>query len=153
MEANQFQFRGNFYKQTYGVNMGNPLSCFVANVFVGKMEMDLKERGLLPKTWKRFIDDVFAIVKVNEVDIVLKTINSQHPKIKFTVEREHENKLPFLDVLLTRKNGKIEVSVYRKHTNTDRYTTNDSHCPMNTKKSANSMVYRMCNLPLSAKTI
>ena len=79
--------------------------------------------------------------------------NSQwkEKKTKFTMEREENKKLAFLDMQLTRVNNKIDVSVYRKATNTDQYITNDSNCPVNTKRSAlNIMVYRMCNLPLSA---
>ena len=67
------------------------------------------------------------------------------------MEKEENQKISFLDVTLTRISGKIDISVYRKATNTDRYITNDSFSPINTKRSAfNSMVYRMCRLPLTA---
>ena len=44
-------------------------------------------------------------------------INSQHPNIKFTMEREENQKLPFLDVLLdNHSNQGIITSVFHKKT-------------------------------------
>lgn len=85
------------------------------------------------------------------MDHLINTLNTQHPNIKFTYEKEQNGKLAFLDVILDRNNDKrIDVAVYRKSTNTDRFITNDSFVPKSTKMSAiSSMVYRMCRLPLS----
>lgn len=46
-------------------------------------------------------------------------MNQQNPSIKFIIEEERENQLPFLDVFLT--------LVYRKSTHTDRYINFNSH--------------------------
>jgi hypothetical protein len=52
--------------------------------------------------------------------------------------------------MLKRIGNKIDVSVYRKSTNTDRFITRETFCPKSTKMAAfHSMVYRMCRLPLS----
>ena len=56
-----------------------------------------------------------------------KYLNIQHPKIKFTREEEHNNQISFLDVLVTRRGNKFTTSVYRKPTNTNRYTPFFSH--------------------------
>ena len=153
MEQNFFQYNNKFYKQTFGANMGNPLSCFVANAFLGELELKLKKKGLLPRIWLRYVDDIFAVVKRSEADSLISTLNSQSTTIKFTLDKENENgSLPFLDVLITRVNNKLDFSVYRKPTNTDRYITNDSYRPKSTKLAAfNSMVYRLCKLPLSIR--
>ena len=37
-----------------------------------------------------------------------------HPNINFTVEHENDGKLPFLDVLVSKMNGKFITSVFRK---------------------------------------
>jgi len=153
MQQNFFQYKGKFYKQTFGANMGNPLSCFVANTFLGSIEQKLKDKGLLPRVWVRYVDDVFAVIKKSDEDKLKNILNKQSETIRFTMEEENEKgELPFLDVLVTRKNNKLDFNVYRKPTNTDRYITRDSYCPKSTKLAAfNSMVYRLCRLPLSIK--
>ena len=47
-------------------------------------------------------------------------LNEVHPRVQFTREEEEENKIPFLDVLVTRReNGRLETEVYRKPSNTN----------------------------------
>ena len=58
----------------------------------------------------------------------MRTLNSLHPCLKFTVEKERERSLPFMDVRVTRKE-KLVRSVYRKPTFTGLYTRWDSFCP------------------------
>ena len=54
-----------------------------------------------------------------------------NPHIKFTVETESDNCLPFLDNLLTHESdGNITMSVYTKPTHTDRYLDFFSHHPL-----------------------
>ena len=60
--------------------------------------------------------------------------NSQHPSIKFTIEREAEdNSLPMLDLKLIRENNKITTDIYRKPTHTDQYLQWSSHHPVQQK--------------------
>lgn len=152
MEQNEFQYDNNFYKLKHGTSMGHPLSCFVANAFMGHLETEMHKNNQLPKVWHRYVDDVFTIMRREEVQPFLKLINSQYESIKFTVEFEQNNHLPFLDLLLTRFKHHIDISVYRKPTTTRRYITSDSYCSFNTKMASfRSMINRMCNLPLSAE--
>ena len=50
-----------------------------------------------------------------------KFINNIEESIKFTVEQEIDNAIPFLDVLIVRNNGQLTTKAYRKPTNTTRY--------------------------------
>ena len=48
--------------------------------------------------------------------------------IQFTLEREKDRHLPFLDLNVCRaEQGNLETSVYRKPTHTDKYFAFDSH--------------------------
>jgi hypothetical protein len=43
------------------------------------------------------------------------------PRIKFTVEREKDGILPFMDIHICREKDKLVTKVYRKDTHTNRY--------------------------------
>ena len=47
--------------------------------------------------------------------------------IQFTIEKEEERRLAFLDVLVTCSNDRLSTAVYRKPTHTDRYIPYHSH--------------------------
>jgi hypothetical protein len=67
----------------------------------------------------RFVDDIFALLTSKEkADNVLDYLNKQHPNIKFTVEHEKDNSLPFLDVVIRKTAAGFETTVYRKKTYT-----------------------------------
>jgi hypothetical protein len=144
-----FQFRGKNYKVTKGVNMGNPMSPFIAELFMSKFEMDLKKDNVIPRVWVRYVDDIFAVVKRSKVEETLNMLNSRHPSIKFTVELEENGCLPFLDLWLKRNGRKIYFEIFHKPTSSKRYITSDSHAPHQHKLAAfHSMVHRLCRIPL-----
>lgn len=74
--------------------MGNSLSPFLCNLYVNKLEEKLKLNVNFPRIWRRYVDDVLAVVKRNKIDDVLQLINSVCPKIQFTVEKEEDGKIP-----------------------------------------------------------
>ena len=57
-----FSFEGEFFEQTCGAVMGSPLSPVVANLFMEYFESKaLNSSKLLPKLWKRYVDDTNVI--------------------------------------------------------------------------------------------
>ena len=63
-------------------------------------------------------------------------MNSIEPSIQFTVERETDRKLPFLDTCVHKTiEGKLETDVYRKPTHTDKYLSFNLHHPRSHRKS------------------
>ena len=55
-------------------------------------------------------------------------LNSQSDHIKFTMEVQENDSLPFLDVLITKKTDDfLAHQVYRNKTHTDRYLHAESH--------------------------
>ena len=101
-----------------------------------------------PKTWKRFVVDSFSIIKKNAVETFHNTLNSFDPTIQFTLEHEHNGILAFLDTVITRENGKLNIDVYRKPTHTDRYLDYNSHHQHKHKVStARTLIHRALTLP------
>ena len=98
-----FSYNNETYKQVDGIVMGNPLGPVIANIFMVEFENKTIPRisDKMPK-WMRYIDDSLAFIKADQLEHILEVLNSYHPDIKFTSEIEENNKLPFLDILLTR---------------------------------------------------
>ena len=70
-------------------------------------------------------------------------LNSIEPSIQFTVERETDGKLPFLDTYVQRTtHGKLETLVYRKPTHTDKYLSFNSHHPRSHKRSVVTTLFQ-----------
>ncbi|XP_069947723.1 uncharacterized protein [Cherax quadricarinatus] len=113
-----FRFEDKKYKQLFVLAMGSSLSAVLANLY---ME-DLESRRILSNipssvTWMRYVDDILVIVPKNlDVRGILNTINTLEPTIKFTLEEETDNQLPFLDVLLRTDENRLSFKVYRKPT-------------------------------------
>jgi hypothetical protein len=120
-----FLFNGKMYKQVEGAPMGSPISPIAADIYLDKFEREALEKAeKKPKMWRRYVDDILAVWQHGEEEIqkILLHLNAQEPKIQFTIEMEKEGSLPFLDVLLKKKeDGFLSFSVYRKETHTDEY--------------------------------
>ena len=52
---------------------------------------------------KRYVDDAISYIKDESIEHVLSTLNGYHDNIELTYEIENDGKLPFLDVLVIRK--------------------------------------------------
>ena len=90
-------------------------------------ELALETAPTRPRLWKRYVDDTFCILRKGSSEELLHHLNGVRPTIKFTVEREEDRTLPFLDMLLRRKeDGSLDVSIYRKPMHMDRYLHFDS---------------------------
>ena len=135
LTTTEFQFRNKHYRLKDRLPMGSPASQVVANTFMMKLEQKaLKSFDHLPKTWHRYVDDVFAIVKRSQVKSLLYHLNKQHPNISFTVKEEQDNKLPYMDITVHRVENKLYTD--RKPTNTGRHLNYNSNHPDEVKKSA-----------------
>ena len=96
--------------------MASPLSPVVANLFMEDFESKaLASAPFKPNTWKRFVDDTF----INQSHGPQKLygfhmhLKYQSLSIKFTMETEIDGFLPFLDVLISKKNdGSLSHPVF-----------------------------------------
>ena len=93
----EFSFNNNMYRQIDGVALGSPLGLALANIFVGHQEQKVFNVVNRPLAYFRYVDDTFAVFN-NEDDCnaFLSHLNSLHPSLRFTHEKESNHSLPFL---------------------------------------------------------
>ncbi len=129
--------------------MGSPVSPILANLCMEEIEeLAFNRTDTPPKKWFRFVDDVFSIIKKHAITNFYNLLNSIDPHINFTFEQEQNGQLSFLDTLVTRNNGCLNVNVYRKPTHTDRYLDYNSHHDKQHKIStARTLLHRAAHLP------
>lgn len=146
----QFQFDGELYRQTEGVSMGSPLGPILADIFLGHLEnTSLKKDIQGCRFYKRYVDDIFLIVKSRSSSrTLLHKFNNTHPNLKFTSEHENDNKISFLDILLTRsEEGNLVRNIYHKPTWTPQFLHFTSFVPFHYKVGLiKSQFFRIKNL-------
>ncbi|XP_043469746.1 uncharacterized protein LOC122503318 [Leptopilina heterotoma] len=146
-----FSFDGKFYRQTYGTPMGSPISPFVSDIVMDDLETEclkeLKEKhNCVPLFYYRYVDDTILAIKKEHVDLVIDTFNSYNRKLQFTVEKEKENSINFLDLKLIRDNNKIITNWYQKPISSDRLINYFSDHPLQQKKN---IVYNLVDRAFS----
>ena len=103
-----------------------------------------------PLFYRRYVDDTFLIFRdSSHVDLFLNYLNSKHPNIKFTSEVEQNSALSFLDILITRRGGSFNTSVFRKSTFTGLGLNYLSYSPMlykiNSIRTLINRAYNVCS--------
>ena len=68
--------------------------------------------------WKRQMDDIFFVWKGSKEDLEMFVwkLNGIEHRVQFTLEVEKEAFLPFLDVGILKKEGRLVTTIYRKPT-------------------------------------
>ena len=80
------------------------------------------------------------------IDYFHEHLNRQNADIQFTKEIEENGKIPFLDCLFTRDNNKLQTTVYRKLTHTDRLLDQSSYNPTSHKATTIRTLTRRAQL-------
>ena len=124
LATSQTHFISNskFYNQIDGVAMGSPLAPVLANIFMGFYESKwLNEYNLnKPKFYLRYVDDILAAFD-NEQDSLnfLDFLNKRHPNIKFTIQKQINHSIAFLDAFIPGINNQnLTLQAYHKLTYT-----------------------------------
>lgn len=110
-----FSFVGKFYWQLWGLLIGTSLSssiaCIYLEYFENKVQASYKQ---FHQVFVRYIDNIFIVWEMGGGnDYFLWP--SQHPRIQFTVEKESEGRLNYLNV---RDSNRLSLQVFRKPINT-----------------------------------
>ena len=118
----EFSFENQMYKQLDGVAMGSPLGSALANIFVGFHESRLFDNTAKPGVYFRYMEGNFVIFDSElDCDHLQEKRILLRPVLKFTVEKEQNNSLDFLYVLVEKKGTGFLTSIYRKPTFTGQY--------------------------------
>ena len=77
LDAILFVYNNKYYKKIKGTSMGAPASIVIAEIVMQKLEeiIMLKVRSLV-EFWYRYVNDISTCVKEDQVEYVLREINS-----------------------------------------------------------------------------
>ena len=81
----------------------------------------------------KYVDDIFAIIKREDENIILKTLNNYHNKLQFTIEHEQNDSIAFLDIKIYKLDNKLITNWYSKPTSSGRMINYLSTQPHNQK--------------------
>ena len=118
----EFSFNDIVHRQIDGVAKGSFLGPTLANIFVGYNKSKLFQTTSKPEMYYLYIDDTFVVFSSkDECDLFFDSLNSLHPSLHFTFEKESNLALPFLDVLVEKSPSKFITFIYRKPTSAGQY--------------------------------
>ena len=148
-QTTHFGMGSHIYRQAAGLAICSQLSPAMANICMEYFEeMALESISLKPTIWLRYIHNTFIIWPLQkDVQILLDDVNSIKHSIQFTIEKESNNTLPFLDVPISRTEQGFKTSVYCKPKFIRQYLNFNSHHPYSVKKGI------VCCLQHQAKVI
>ena len=135
-----------YYRQKDGLAMGSPPAPHLANGWMSKFDDIIKGES---KLFARYMDDILREIKRSETDQKLAEINNLHPNLSFTIEREQNGTLPFLDMQLIHTGQRISSTWYCKPTDTGLILNFHALAPKRYKRSVVSgfvhRIYRACS--------
>jgi hypothetical protein len=135
-----------YYRQIEGLAMGSPPAPHLANGWMSTFDKTIEGDA---KLFTRYMDDILRDIKRSEIDQKLAEINNLHPNLLFTIERELDGMLPFLDMRLIHEGGHIASTWYAKPTDTGLILNFHALAPKRYKRSVVSgfvhRIHRACS--------
>ena len=121
-----FIFNGQLYRQVDGVAMVSPLGPTLANAFLVHFEKNWLQNcpsDFKAHYYRRYVDDIFVLfTSPKHLGAFRNFLNGRHVNMLFTIEREKQNRMSFLDIANIREDKTFTTSVYRKPTFSGVYT-------------------------------
>ena len=97
-----FMFNSKFYKKIDDVAMRSSLVPALADIFICSFENKcLKDcsHSLKPVFYRLYVDDMFVLFfSLSQAQKLKKYLSSKHPNINFSLEKENDGCLSFLDI-------------------------------------------------------
>lgn len=97
--------------------MGSPIAPILANLFIGFPDENWIKDSLVNKVvlYKRYVDDIFAAFETKHDAEFFNYLNIKHSNIKFTIAKEQNKQIAFLNILINKTTG-FNTSAYHKKT-------------------------------------
>jgi len=126
-----FTFNNTIYKQTFGTPMRSPLSPVIVDIVMRDLETSCLNCVNCHITfYYRYVDDIVMAVSSDDIDLIFKTFNEYHDRIKFTNEYEESRSLSFLDLLLIIKDNMLLIGWFHKKSFSRRFLSFHSGYPL-----------------------
>ena len=121
--------------------MGSPTSSVFSELYLQYMESTAIFDILVCNNitgYFRYVDDILIVYDktITDKTEVFDSFNKIMPKMKFTIEKERENTINFLDITIEKEQDKLIFDIYRKPTTTDSIIPCDSCHPNEHKMTA-----------------
>ena len=99
-------FNEQLYKQFDGVAMGSPLGPTLANAFLVHFEKNWLQNcpsDFKPHYYWWYVDYMFVLfTSAKHLKAIRNFLNGRHANMSFTIEREKQNRISFLDIEIIR---------------------------------------------------
>jgi len=122
--------------------MGSPFSLMVADLIMQSLELQtINNLSFVPIFYFRYVDDIALAAPTFYLNNLLLTFNSFHPRLKFTMEIGGD--VNFLDLTLTKKDGRLIFNWYRKPTFSGFLNFHSQHPFLHKKGTIMSLIDRV----------
>jgi hypothetical protein len=117
LRTTYFQVDDKFLQQKDGMAKGSSLSPIISNIYMEHFEkLDLDSAQHKPLLCLQYVD-IFVVWPHGPewLQNFLSHFNSLRPSIQFTMETESDSAIPFLDVLVIRKETTLATKIHETH--------------------------------------
>jgi hypothetical protein len=149
MAQNYFQHNNHFYKQKEGLATGAPSSSILSEIYLQFLEHNeilniLSDLRIV--SYSRYVDDILLLYNYTNTNIeqVSNAFNNINNNIQFTIEKENNKKINFLDITVHRLHSKLEYNIYLKPTSNSTIIHNAFH-PVEHKTMAFDFIFNRLN--------
>ena len=115
--------------------MGSPLGPVLANLFVGYHEANwlqvFKDCEII--LYCCYVDDIFCLFNSESDADKFYEFQNKHLNIKFTFEKQQNNQISFLDILIQNNGENFSTTAFRKTTAIGLFTNYLSFTPLSYK--------------------
>jgi hypothetical protein len=120
--------------------MGAPTSSILSEIYLQYLESSNIYNLLLDHNiigYFRYVDDILVVYNEDNTNIesLLLQFNNLSPKLEFTIEKEENQKINFLDITINTESEGFSIDIHRRPTYTDVITPKES-CHPNEQKMA-----------------
>jgi hypothetical protein len=137
LRTTYFQVDDKFFQQNNGMAVGSSQSPIISNIFMEHFEkMALDSAQHKPSLWLGILMTHLwsGLMIQSSYRISSATSTVLRPSIQFTMEIESNSAIPFLAVLVIRKEITLATKVYRKPTHIGQYLNFKSNHPLHVER-------------------